>query len=189
LKRVILEGMITTVNEDGTANIAPLGPHVNRQLSQFTLKPFQSSRTYANLKRSGEAVFHITDNVEMMALAVTGNLPPAEVESAGCVNGFILKDACRWMALRAHTRDDTPPRATYQCSVVGSGRLRDFFGLNRAMHAVVEGAILATRLHMLPEKEVQQQFNSLAVLVEKTAGDRERNAFAALQQYVADFYQ
>ncbi len=185
---MIVEGIITTVNEDGTPNIAPMGPHVNRQLSEFTLKPFQSSRTYHNLKRSGEAVFHITDNVEMLAQGAIGKLKDVDVEPAGSVHGFILKDACRWMALRIHTRDETPPRATYQCDVVDSGRLRDFWGFNRAMHAVVEAAILATRLHMLPQQEVQQQYDALRVLIQKTAGDRERNAFDILQQHVTAFY-
>ena len=33
---------------------------------------------------------------------------------------------------------------------VAEGRRRDFFGLNRAKHAVVEAAILATRVPLLP---------------------------------------
>jgi hypothetical protein len=65
--------------------------------------------------------------------------------------------------------------------------LRDFFGFNRAKHAVLEAAILATRLHLLPLRDVESQLAALRVLVEKTAGPREREAFELIVRYVAEF--
>ena len=61
---------------------------------------------------------------------------------------------------------------------------RDFFGFNRAMYAVVEAAILATRLAFLPRTEIEADFRKLGVLVEKTGGPREHEAFAFLQYYL-----
>ena len=54
--------------------------------------------------------------------------------------------------------------------VVDCGRLRDYFGLNRAKHAVVEAAILATRTAFLSADHIAAEFQRLAVLVEKTGG-------------------
>ena len=68
--------------------------------------------------------------------------------------------------------------------VVHSGRLRDFFGFNRAKHAVVEAAILATRIHLLPRDEILAEFARLKTPVEKTAGPQEIEAFALLERYV-----
>ena len=62
--------------------------------------------------------------------------------------------------------------------------MRDFWGFNRARHAVLEAAILATRVGLIPAEEIQQQMQQLASPVEKTAGDTERRAFALLEQYI-----
>ena len=68
--------------------------------------------------------------------------------------------------------------------VVDSGRLRDFFGFNRAKHAVVEAAILATRIGVLPDERILEELERLAVPVKKTAGPEEREAFQFLLQHV-----
>ena len=69
-------------------------------------------------------------------------------------------------------------------SVVDHGRLRDFFGFNRAKHAVIEAAILATRIQWLDAAHIRSEFERLAVLVEKTGGRQEHSAFAFLQQFM-----
>jgi hypothetical protein len=68
--------------------------------------------------------------------------------------------------------------------VVYHGVLREFFGFCRAKHAVVEAAILATRLHLLPREEIDAEFRKLARIVEKTGGEQEREAFEFLEAYV-----
>jgi len=62
--------------------------------------------------------------------------------------------------------------------------LRDFFGFNRAKHAVVEAAILATRTDFVPIGEILADFKRLAVLVQKTGGDDEHRAFQFLLDHV-----
>jgi hypothetical protein len=62
--------------------------------------------------------------------------------------------------------------------------LRDFFGFNRAKHAVVEAAILATRTDFLPIDEILADFDKLASLVQKTGGDDEHRAFQLLLEHV-----
>jgi len=67
--------------------------------------------------------------------------------------------------------------------------LRDFFGFNRAKHAVVEAAILATRTAFLPLNQIEAEYEKLAVLVQKTGGEREHLAFALLQKHIAEIAQ
>ena len=67
---------------------------------------------------------------------------------------------------------------------MNSGRLRDFFGFNRAKHAVLEAAILATRTHILRPEQIRQQLAALASPVEKTAGPDEEAAFSLLAEFV-----
>jgi len=81
--------------------------------------------------------------------------------------------------------DEAHQRVQVEAEVVHAGRLRDFFGFNRAKHAVIEAAILATRAELLPLEQIESEYGKLEVLVNKTGGDQERQAFAFLQDYIA----
>jgi hypothetical protein len=182
---VILEGIVTTIDDEDRTHIAPMGPNVDRSISRLCLRPYQGSTTLRNLRRLREGVFHVTDDVELLARAAVGRaIPPPPLVPADAVRGRILADACRWYAFRVVNLDEQSPRATLDCQIVDSGRIRDFFGFNRAKHAVVEAAILATRVRWLPRQQILAQMEHLAILVEKTAGDQERRAFEFLQAYV-----
>lgn len=193
---MILEGIVTTVGRDGEVNVAPMGPHLpdlaasaafprRDPLESFVLKPFRSSRTYQNLMAHGEGVLHVTDDVLLLAQAAVGIPDPfPPLFPAAHVRGFVLRDACRYAEFRVVSREDRGERATLEVEVLHVGRLRDFFGLNRALFAVVEAAILATRTAFLPLEQVAADFDRLAVLVEKTGGPRERQAFAVLRNHL-----
>jgi uncharacterized protein len=187
---LILEGIVTTLNADGSANISPMGPRVDEHLQrerfeQLLLRPYQTSTTYANLKRSGEGVFHVTDDVLLMAQAAIDRLdPPPRLVPATAVSGVVLADACRWYAFRVRSIDDSRPRTEIVADVVDRGRVRDFFGFNRAKHAVVEAAILATRTGLIPRAEIESELDRLAPSIEKTGGEREHQAFELLRSYV-----
>ena len=187
---MILEGIVTTLAADGSVHVAPMGPLVDstpndNDWRRFVLRPFQTAQTYRNLVAHPEGVLHVTDDVLLLARAAVGALdPPPPLVPATRVRGHVLRDCCRWYEFRIVARDDSAERARLDAEVVHAGRGRDFFGLNRAMHAVVEAAILATRLGFVPRAEVDAAYRQLAVLVEKTGGPREREAFAFLEEYV-----
>jgi len=182
---LILEGIVVTLDNAGAANIAPMGPRVDRDITRLVLRPFQTSQTYRNLKATGCGVFHVTDDVELLAHAAVGQLaeppPLVRIASISCPR---LADACRWFAFRVSSLDDSADRTKIECSVVASGQLRPFLGFNRAKHAVLEAAILATRIGILPADEIRREMTRLAIPVEKTAGLQERRAFTFLCEYV-----
>lgn len=183
----LLEGIVTTLNVDGSPHLAPMGPIVDTDFHRLLLRPFRTSVTYQNLKRSGHGVLHVTDDVELLARAAVGQLDPLpRFIPAAAVDGVILADACRWYAFRVESLDDRDERTAIVARVVDRGRLRDFFGFNRAKHAVVEAAILATRIGLLEAGHIVGELNRLAVLVEKTGGRQERRAFEFLRQHVRD---
>ena len=180
---MILEGLVTTRNADGTTNVSPMGPRVATDMRTFTLRPFQSSTTYQNLLRHGEGVLHVTDDVELLAAAAIGRVQPP---LAAIVNFPIprLADTCRWYAFRVTLLDNRQERTTIQCEVVASGCEREFFGFNRAKHAVLEGAIMSTRIGIVPDEEIRREFARWSVIVGKTAGDSEQRAWRMLLEYV-----
>ena len=184
---MILEGIVTTVSPSGEVNIAPMGPILDPaagELRRFELRPFRTSQTYANLKEHGEGVLHITDDVLLLARGAVGELVPPAMRPATRIRGWVLADACRFHEFRITACDDRAERTRLEAEVVHTGRLRDFFGFNRAKHAVVEAAILATRTAFLPLDDIEAEYRKLAVLVEKTGGPQEHEAFAFLRAYV-----
>jgi hypothetical protein len=182
---MILEGIVTSIGSDGEVNVAPMGPHVDADMARFLLRPFPTSQTCRNLKSHGEGVLHVTDDVLLLARAALGPVdPPPPLVPAVAVRGWVLAGACRYYEFRVRSIDESDPRVRIEVEVVRAGRLRDFFGFNRAKHAVVEAAILATRTDFLPLDEIEADYCRLAVLVEKTGGEQERAAFDFLRRHV-----
>jgi len=182
---MILEGIVTTKGVDGAINVAPMGPIVDVSMQSLVLRPFQTSTTYANLKQHGEGVLHVTDDVLLLARAAIGALEETpETFPAEVVHGAVLAGACRWYEFRVTSLDDSDERTRIEAEVVHTGRLRDFFGFHRAKHAVLEAAILATRVHLLPAEEIRSEYDRLAIPVQKTAGPDEREAFSLLCNYI-----
>jgi hypothetical protein len=186
MSAMILEGIVTTVSPAGVVNIAPMGPHVEPDMKRFLLRPFPTSQTYRNLKAHGEGVLHVSDDVLLLARAALGPVePPPSLRPAERVRAFILTEACRYYEFRVCSLDEREQRVRIEAEVVAVGRLRDFFGFNRAKHAVLEAAILATRTDFLPLAEIEAEYQKLAVLVDKTGGEQEQQAFALLREHVA----
>lgn len=184
---MILEAIITTADAEGTVNIAPMGPEVaDGHFRRITLKPFRTSRTFANLRQSGTAVVHVTDDVELIAASATGAVDPL-----GRVEGLLgdgrtprwhkLVDCCHWYAVEVESWSDDPLRPQADCRIVHRGVQRPMFGLNRAKHAVVEAAILVTRIGLLGSDEVLRQMRELRPLVDKTGGAAEHRAWQHLE--------
>lgn len=188
---MILEGLVTTIGVDGRPNLAPMGPIVEDddvELSRFVLRPFATSTTYRNLKETGQGVFHVTDDVLLIALAAIGRQEMENLESrpATRVRGLVLSATCRYYEFRVVAEDARDDRTTLEVETLARGALRPFFGFNRAKHAVIEAAILATRVGLIPASEILAELERLSVPVRKTAGAREREAFELLRGFVSE---
>ncbi len=179
---MILEGIVTTTTPDGTPHLAPMGPRINEAGRRLLLRPFPSSKTFRYLKRFPTGVFHLTDDVLLLARAAVGKIGqlPA-LRPALTVPGSIIVDACRIIEFRVLTIDEHEPRIAMDCEIVRTESLRDFIGFNRAKNAVLEAAILATRFSILDPSEISNEFRKLRIIVDKTAGERELEAMAFLE--------
>lgn len=179
---MIIESILTTLDAAGTANFAPMG--VEWGEAEIVVKPFLDTTTFRNLRTTGAGVVNLTDDVLLFARAVT-SAAQFPTLPAVVVRGAVLEAACSWREIRVRAIDESPPRARIVTTVVHHGVRREFLGFNRARHAVLEAAIVATRLHLLPPEEVRADFARLQVIVDKTAGPREREAMALLTEYVS----
>ena len=184
---MIFEGLVTTTDPAGRLHVAAMGPTLDEAerraglITRLVLRPFPTSQTAGNLLRTRAGVFQVTDDVLLLAQVVAGALPaPPAARPATAVAGVVLEDACRAWEFEIDSVDDKGLRLVLGARVVAEHAGRPFLGFHRAAHAVVEAAILVTRLHLVEPAEVRRQFAALAVLVEKTGGAREREAFALL---------
>lgn len=192
---MILESIVTSADLSGHVNVAPMGPEVDGLPGAesageaiFTLRPFESSRTYQNLIATGKAVIHVTDDVGLIARAAVGKLDTNDHSDLVCqveqTSWWRLKDCHRWFAVTVESIKGDGPRFEMRCRVEHSGIVRPFFGFNRAKHAVLEAAILATRTHLLSRETIDRQIEQLQPLIDKTAGPAEHDAFEFLRKTI-----
>ena len=178
---MIVESIVTTVDVEGQINFAPMGVEWGEEA--IVLKPFLETTTFRNVWATKAAIVNLTDDVMLFAQGAISS-PQYPTVPAVIVRGVVLQAACSWRELEIHSIDDTPPRSRIEARVVHRGTHREFIGFNRARHAVLEAAILATRTHLLPAEQIQEEYARLQVIVDKTAGPREREAMALLTEYV-----
>ncbi len=178
---MIVESIVTTMDPAGAVNFAPMGVEWGEET--IVLKPFLETTTFRNVAASRVAVVNLTDDAMLFAQGAISS-PSYPAFPAEVVRGVVLESACSWRELEVVSVDDTPPRSRIEARVVHLGFRREFVGFNRARHAVLEAAILATRTHLLPAEQIRAEFEKLQVIVDKTAGPRERDAMALLTGYV-----
>lgn len=179
----IHEVIVTTLSEDGTAHSAPMG--IFELEGQIVIQPFKPSATYNNLKRHRQCVINFTDDVRVFAGALTGRrhwptLPCQKIE------GQYLEQALAHIELELVGFEDTDPRARFIGSIINDVTHRPFRGFNRAQNAVIEAAVLTSRLTMLPLEKIQQEINYLKIAIDKTAGEREQEAWHWLMTKIAE---
>jgi len=178
---MIVESIVTSMDLGGRVNFAPMGVEWGDEI--IVLKPFLETTTFRQVSQTRVAVVNLTDDAMLFAQGAISS-PQFPWTPASTVRGAVLDAACSWRELEITAVDDTPPRSRIEARVVHRGIRREFIGFNRARHAVLEAAILATRTHLIPIEEIRQEYARLQIVVDKTAGPREREAMALLAEYV-----
>lgn len=185
--QMIIETLVTTQNSDGSTNISPMGPTFNGNWDQFELRPFKTSATFANLQRTGEGIVHITDEADLIARAAIDRLDPLPNLVAGKqVEVMAISSACRWIEFQVEFMDLSQQRVHINCRSLYQHHQREFLGFNRAKHALIEAAILATRIDFLPWQEIVNQYSHYRGIVAKTGGASEKEAFRILEEFLVE---
>ena len=184
----IFETVVTTVAPDGAPHVAPMG--VRYRDAHVVLMPFKPSTTLDNILASRHAVLNLLTDTRVFAGAVTARwlgrrefpLLPAER-----IGGVRLAAALNHVELQLEGQEDHPQRPVLTMARVHEGRHAPFIGFNRAQAAVLEGAVLVSRLAMLSTDKVDTELAYLQVAIDKTAGPEEREAWSWLKEAVARF--
>jgi hypothetical protein len=183
---LIHECVVTTLSPEGRPHIAPLG--LIEEHEYWIAAPFRPSSTLFNLTHNPKATASFTDDARIFAGLVTGcrNWPLTDIE------GW---PAPRLSAALAHAElvvarvEEHELRPRFFCSVRRIESHRAFLGMNRARAAVLEAAILATRLDMLPREKIEAELAYLQIAVDKTAGEAEREAWDMVMSKIHAYKQ
>jgi len=133
------------------------------------------------------AVANYTDDVRVFAGCLTGRSAwPTTASDNVPVPRLAAALAHAEFAVVELTEHEQRPR--FHCAVVHCRSHAPFTGFNRAKAAVVEAAILVSRLHFLPREKVEAEIAYLAIAVEKTAGAEEAEAWAWLMEAIRAHY-
>jgi hypothetical protein len=179
---VIYETVVSTVAADGTPHVAPMG--VRYRGADVVLMPFKPSTTLANIVASGHAVLNIVLDTRVFAGSVTGRrLWPMQPTER--IEGLRLACALSHVELALAELQDDPQRPVLRMARLFEASHAPFIGFNRAQAAVIEGAVLVSRLHMLPAGKVDAEMAYLQIAIDKTAGPEEHEAWGWLTEAVA----
>jgi hypothetical protein len=184
-QRMIHETIVTTVSALGEPHAAPMG--VRHDDDIVVLMPFKPSRTYDNVLHTGCAVVNFTTDTRIFAGCVTGRREWSCV-AAEVVDGVRLEGALAHAELRLAEHIDDPMRPTLRMRRVHERIHAGFAGFNRAQAAIIEGAVLVSRLHLLPRGKIESEMSYLQIAVDKTAGPDEIEAWGWLREAVAKYY-
>ena len=181
---LIRETVITTRGADGRPHIAPMG--VTVEGDRYVMAPFRPSRTLDNMLATRCAVINHTDEVRVIAGCVSGRrrdwpLRDARRVTAPVLDGTLSHEEVEVVAVE---EDEIRPRLI--CRPIHEENHRPFRGLNRAQAAVVEAAVLISRLHMLPAEKIDAEIAYLSIAISKTAGPAELEAWGWLMERIAE---
>jgi uncharacterized protein len=188
---MIRETIVTTLNPEGKVHIAPLGLIAEPSGTEgdgWIIAPFRPSTTLDNLRANPCAVANFTDDVLIFASCLVGNRD-WPTRPASHVPGVVLQGALAHAELKVVQVEEDEQRPRFHCKLVYEAAHAPFKGFNRAQNAVIEAAILASRLHMLPREKIEAELGYLQIAVEKTAGPREHEAWRLLVEKIEDHFK
>lgn len=181
----IFETVVTTVAPDGTPHVAPMG--VRYRGEHVILMPFRPSTTFDNISATGHAVLNLLTDTRVFAGCVTARwlgrrewpMLPAER-----IAGVRLAAALGHVELKLHAGSDDAQRPVLTMVRVHEAQHAGFIGFNRAQAAVIEGAVLVSRLHMLSAEKIDAELAYLRIAIDKTAGPEEQQAWGWLLEAI-----
>ena len=145
--------------------------------------------TLDNLIARRQGVVNYTDDVRIFAGCISGKKRDWPTRPAERIEGVVLDAALAHEELELFELREDAQRPRLLCRTVHVVNSAPFLGFNRAQSAVIEAAILASRLSLLPRDKIEREVAYLAIAIEKTSGPREREAWGWLMQMIEEHYR
>ncbi|MBN1455549.1 MAG: DUF447 family protein [Methanomicrobia archaeon] len=183
----ISEVIVTTKSGAGAPNAAPIGLISQRTEAGdliLSVKLYRGSQTLANVLETGTLAANVTDDMMVFVTAAFEDLRAADFTDFKAVP--VLKGANAWIVFAVTSKDE---RVEYVRLLLQPERIKinrkAVTAINRGRNAVLEAAIIATRIHRTEDEqtkaEMRKQVEQYKKLVMKCGGPREHAAMSMLE--------
>lgn len=184
-KGLLYETVVTTVNDDGTSNAAPIGV-ICKDKDEIVVYLHQGSSTVKNIKRNNSFVVNILKDPMVFVESTLGDLPQNYFESHK--NEFYIKNTDAYFIANVISLKDVEREDKFGVSVVTVVRAKvsDLIKtkehvepVNRAIYGIIEGLVYLTRMDMVSgdmEKLYRHRMSEISRIVNKVGGPEHKNA-------------
>ena len=183
---MIFETIIISVDAKNVPHVTPFG--VKHEGDDIVISPFKPSKTLDNILSSRAATMNLSDDVRIFAGALTKR-KVWKLLPTNKINGFRIDGCLAHVELALIDVREDAERPQLVMQKIATHHHKGFDGFNRAQAAVIELAVLASRLHMLPVEKVETERKYLQIAIDKTAGKRELEAWNWLTDKIDSYYK
>ncbi len=174
IKEGITEAIVTTVSKDGVPNAAPMG--IVRQGSKYFIRMFPDTTTFRNVSDVGYLVANFIDDSRVYVLSAFRDLGPEYFQFEDGMVPPRLRDAAGWAYFRCKVEDAVILEAV--SATIASCRAPTY---SRGFGAVIEAAIVGTRLHFYKGDEGIKKIREYEAIVKKCGSPADMEAMRTLK--------
>ena len=188
---MIHEVIVTTVDINNKVHIAPMGirwKNNDSTTKKIIVSPFKPSKTLGNLITSEKAVINFIDDVRVFAGIVTKEKQDWDIDLTNPHYPYLV-NTNTYISAKVIDIEEDDIRPNITCEQVNTKIIRPFMGFNRAQNAVIEGAVLTSRLGMIEDEKIQNEIKYLKIAIDKTAGSRELEAWKWIMLKINDHFK
>ncbi len=180
---MILETIVSTINDEGKVNFAPFG--IKKDDSFLLISPYIPSTTLLNLEETMQATVNYVNDSSFFVNCI---LKKKNFKKKKClkINGYYLaeSEAHDEVIVDSIIKDNVRP--TFKCKVIRKAYHKRYEGFNRADGAIIEACILASRVKILKKKMILESLNNLENSVIKTAGNFQKKSWSLIKKFILD---
>ncbi len=175
IKEGITEAIVTTVSKSGVPNAAPMG--IVRRGSRYFIRMYSDTTTFRNSAATGYLVANFTADARVYVLSAFKDLPPEYFQFEEGMVPPRLKEAAGWAYFKCQAGDVV---SLEPISVKVAKCSQPVF--SRAFAAVIEAAIVGTRLRFYKGDEGVKKIREHELVVKKCGSPADVEAMRTLKE-------
>jgi hypothetical protein len=187
----LYETIVTSVNEDGTSNAAPIGV-ICKNKKEIVLYLHHGSRTVRNIKRNNSFIVNILKDPMVFVESTIDDLSNSYFENYK--NEFYIKDTEAFLMARVTSLKDVEmeDKLGISLTTILKAEVTDIVKkkecvepLNRAIYGILEGLVYLTRMEMVSgdmEKLYRHRMGEISRIVNKVGGEEHKRAMKKISK-------
>jgi hypothetical protein len=195
-KGLLYETVITTVNEDGTSNAAPIGV-VCKDKNEVVIYLHHGSRTVRNIKRNHIFIVNILKNPMVFVESTLANLSKDYFKHYK--NNFYIKNTDAFFVAQVTSLKDVEKddKIGFSITTVIRAEVTDIIKqkecvepLNRALYGIIESLVYLTRMDIVSgdmENLYRHRMGEISRIVNKVGSEEHKRAMKKILEAFSKF--